>query len=309
MARKYTPFNGPGGESFTTDAERMDAASAHQQAAIEAMRRGQQPQGMGEPVMFGGPSENDLRNRTINAREQQQHLLASAGEQERLGIQAADVGKNYRADAQMRPSLMGAEDSRAEYQEGKPLRDLMSERVLQGFQGGSPMNDQQMDQMALLGAIANKQQMPNLRGQRRQDELAGLQIEDYKRKGALERIQQLADAGDMAGANALAATAGVAVPKQKFGDPNMELSELKAQTQAFGAKDAATFGWDPDQQDVARLDAKANRAIELLVRDYRMPPEEARRIVNQAIQESTAGSAGSIGTGWIDALLQQRGIQ
>ena len=308
MARKYTPFNGPGGESFTTDAERMQFADAGRQAAMDALRGGQQPQEAAPMQQY--LSENDLRNRTINAREQQERLLQTAGEQERMGVTAADVGKNYRTDVQHKAGIMGAEDQRSQYEEGKPLRDLMSERVLSGFQSGAgTMSDAQMDQMALLGAIANKQQMPNLRGQRRQDELAELEIEDYKRKGALERIQQMADAGDMAGAQALAATAGVAVPKQKFGNPMGELDELRGQTGAFATKDAAAFGWDPDQQDVARLDAKANRAVELLVRDYRMPPDEAKRIVNQAIQESVAGSASSMGTGWIDALLQQRGIR
>jgi len=83
-------------------------------------------------------TENALRNRSINDREQKERLLMTAGDQERQGIAAADVGMNYRADAQMRPSLMGAEDSRAKFQEGKPLRDFKQDYAMKALQGLDP---------------------------------------------------------------------------------------------------------------------------------------------------------------------------
>ncbi len=147
MARRYTPFNGAGGESFTTDAERMQFADAQRQASIDALRQAQQPQQamqpqiMGVPVAqsgTGGGDFNDWNNRLRASGEEQQRLMQAGGDQDRLTIQAGDVGKNYRADAQMKPSLMGAEDARAQYTEGKPLRDFKTQYAMEALKGLAP---------------------------------------------------------------------------------------------------------------------------------------------------------------------------
>lgn len=147
MARKYTPFNGPGGESFTTDAERMDAASAHQQAAIEAMRRAGQPQ-EAAPQAQGyqyNPAEfNDWQNRQREMTENKQRLLGTAGDQDRQTIQTGDVGQNYRMETQMKPSLMGQTRADSQYAEGKPLRDFKTQyamKALQGLDSGDMVGD------------------------------------------------------------------------------------------------------------------------------------------------------------------------
>jgi hypothetical protein len=307
MARRYTPFNGPGGEE-TNEGGGVDYASM---AAMDALRRRAQPQ-EAQPMQAQGPdwaTENALRNRGINARENDIARLTAAGEQERMGITTADVGKNYRTDATMRPSLMGAEDERSQMNEGKPIRDLMSQRLLQGFQGGTTMSDQEMDQMALLGAIANKQQMPNLRGQRRQDELAGMQIEDYKRKSAIERIQQLSQNGDIAGAQSLAAEVGVAVPQQDI-NADQAFQSLGSDVKSWGergiAKDAEWFGLAdaPVQEaDLARFMEQANRAEQALIRQKHWTPERAAQEIDLELRR---GAAAGVPTPWIEALLQRR---
>jgi hypothetical protein len=309
MARRYTPFTGPNGEPI----DEGGGGDYGNQAALEVLRRAaQQPQGAA-PMGAPGPdfaTENALRNRTINAREQQERLLQTAGDQERQAILTADTGKNYRTDAQMRPSLMGAEDERAQMNEGKPLRDLMSARVLAGFQDGAgAMSDAQMDQMALLGAIANKQPMPNTRGMRRQDELAGMQIEDYKRKAAIERIQQLSQNGDMAGAQMLAAEAGVAVPQQDI-NADQAFESLGSDVKAWGergiAKDAEWLGFAdaPVQEaDLARFVEQANRAEQALIRQKHWTPERAAQEIDLELRR---GAAAGVPTPWIEALLQRR---
>ncbi len=311
MATRYTPFNGRGGESFTTDAERLQFADAQRQAAMQTLR-GAAPQvdpAAAGPQAYDPAAYQDWRNRLIDTREQKQRLMQEGGNQDRQTIAASDVGMNYRADAQMKPSLMGAEDERQQLNEGKPLRDLVQQKVLEGAQGGAgTMSPDQLDQLALLGSIANKQPLPNLRSQRRQDEMAGLQMDQFKRQQGVDRIQQALDAGDNAAAEALGASLGLPVPKVKFGSGDADLKTLGEDVGQFGVKDNNWFGSDPNEQDVNRLDTQAEQVVQLLMRDHRMPEQEARRIVNQAIQKAVAPNQGGLATGWIDTLLQKRGL-
>lgn len=323
MARRYSVFN-PEGEDIVTDSERMGAATsagaASRAAAAELAARLAQQQGAGQPVMAAPESApgqdfrdfSNWKNRLVTQREQQERLMQTGGDISRQEIAARDVGQNYRTDRATQAGIMGAEDQRSAFNEGKGVRDFKSQMqmdLLKNLSTGGQVSPDQFDQMALMGSILNGQPVPDFSGRSQQRELGAMQLQQLKRQQAQQQIQEALDAGDQGAAEALAAASGVPLPRPSLGDPDQMLQQLGQAATQFGQQDAATFGWDPTQQDVGRIDRQANMAVEALMRSRRLSREQAQQIVNQAIEQALAGPGRSLGTGWIDTLRQQRGIQ
>lgn len=329
VGRLYTPFNGPGGQSFITDEDRFQANRTDSDAAREAAAAA-----LAAQIRM---HQADLADRQAGRMQQGSEFergLSSQENESRLGrdfqggLFDKQLGLSRDLDRSSTDRAFGLADrqnlvpmaevnlARDQFNATNWRNELQKKFLTEqlgamqggaggaGVAGGSGFTIDPEDRSAILTSVLSGQPAAS----HNQRELEKLQLEEARRVAGKSRVQDYINSGDVAAAEALAKQLGVAVNRPKYGNADASVNDLKSAVQGFAAKDNAMFGWDPNMGDVSRLDAQANQAISMLVRDYHMPIEEAQRIVNQAIQQSVAGQRG-MATGWIDTLLQQRGIQ
>lgn len=281
MARRYTPFNGPGGESFTTDAERMQFADAARQAAMQTLRGGQPQEADPQAGYQYNPAEfNDWQNRQREVRENQQAILGTAGDQDRQTILAGDVGKNYRTDATMKPSLMGAEDDRSLMNEGKGVRDLRNqtkEDLMRqwGNMGaasalGGKMSPEEMDQQFLAMQFINEQPMSN-------------PADKQRARADADRARMSQLAASLIGANnpqGREMGAKLFAQDPMFANMGIDPTQLSA---ALAPRDASR---NPDIMGRASVAGPVNRGVQNFVDTAESDPVAASQQINDAIAQA-----------------------
>lgn len=114
-----------------------------------------------------------------------------------------------------------------------------------------------------------------------------------------------ADLGALGEAYKTGNLAGIpSTPKQAI-DPAMLQEAVTNAARRFGEKDAATFGSDPTENDVADILRQRDRLAESVRIQKRVSPEEAQKYANFVIEQQFAGGLEDRwGTGWIQRLKE-----
>ncbi len=89
--------------------------------------------------------------------------------------------------------------------------------------------------------------------------------------------------------------------------PEQQIASLQGDVERFGQQDAATFGFDPTEEDVQRLIKQRDQAAQALrAQNPRLSPEKAMEGANYYIEESLkkGGTDKRWGTEWIKRLRE-----
>ena len=126
--------------------------------------------------------------------------------------------------------------------------------------------------------------------------------------------QQLASrlaAGEIDPAQFKAAAGGdlSAIPRRQVSAiaPEQQIASLQGDVERFGQKDAATFGFDPVEDDVSRIISQRDQVAQALkAQRPQLSPEQAMEGANFYIEESLKknGTDQRWGTEWIAKLRQ-----
>lgn len=249
----------------------------------------------------GWGRQDALTERSLGAQER----IAQMNNQTQLATQGAygDRAANSLALAreQMTPARMQAQLEANKWQEGAGLRGArnsweqtqldMRRSMLRGGASGAP---NQRVMLALMGVDPNAADDP-------QDRMV--------RQAALSALAQRLSSGEIDPQQFQAAARGdySGVPKKQVTaiSPEMQLQSLQSDVQRFGERDAATFGFDPTDEDVSRIIAQRDQAAQALrAQNPRLSPEQAIEGANFYIEEKLRPNADRWGTEWIAKLRQ-----
>jgi hypothetical protein len=314
-----------------SDEEQFNARNAQAAAARQAQMAALQAQ------MQASAQSNDTARYGIDAGLKQNMMMADRDDMrldKQLGAQSGMFDKQAGlsrdldrsstdrafglANINMGAALGRDRREQAMFDEEAPIRQAKSRFQMQALNGGAGAGGQDdliryamamgQDPSPFLHAQNDERQFQRQGQQSQQAAMLAL-IPVLAQKDPAAAAKLLSSIPGYEGIDLTSITPAFEAARPKFGNPDTALGDLGTATTAFGKQDAATVGWDPGEGDVSRIDEMAKNAVGLLVRDYGMSEQEAVAIVNRKIQDSVAGSQNSLGTGWIERLKQQRGIQ
>lgn len=238
-----------------------------------------------------------------------QERIAQMGNQTQIAMggtfQDRTAANQALASQQMRPAQTMADLEASKWNEGAGLR---------GSQNALTQQVNQAKLGALQGGLSGQGANPRLAAA-----LMGInpeQLEDPQdrmMKAAL--AQQLASrlaAGEIDPAQFKAAAGGdlSAIPRRQVSAiaPEQQIASLQGDVERFGQKDAATFGFDPVEDDVNRIITQRDQVAQALkAQRPQLSPEQALEGANYYIEESLKknGTDQRWGTEWI-AKLRER---
>ena len=98
---------------------------------------------------------------------------------------------------------------------------------------------------------------------------------------------------------------GIPVKQASSVTADQQLQALDSSIDTFGSKDAATFGNDPGEEDVARIIAERDRAAQAIrAQNPRISPEQAVQDANFRIEQRLKPYADRWGTEWVARLRE-----
>lgn len=178
-------------------------------------------------------------------------------------------------------------------------------------------SDDALMRMAILGAMAGGQSMPDVGGYLTQRSKAASEADLNKLKIKAQEMElaqaqrkideEAANKRRSAGAAKPGDEPTPLAPIEEFLAQNKGLTDpLASRATGFAEQDASTIGWDPTDQDVDSVVAERDNLAGMLAkRGY--PREEALRQANLLIQRSVQPNSSDINSGWIQKLLQRIG--
>lgn len=128
-------------------------------------------------------------------------------------------------------------------------------------------------------------------------------MESLKRRAA----EAKAGDGDFAGAAGIVQSGELPGPKPvALVSPDVAAQGLAAAAAAFGERDDAMAGWDPDANDVNDLFQRRDEMVEAIMRaEPRADRAQAVQAANRILMDALAPHAKSMNTGWVRQVIQR----
>ena len=206
------------------------------------------------------------------------------------------------AAQQMRPAQTMADLQTQQWQEGSGLRqsgNALSQEInnaklgaIRGGMAGGGGN--QRLAAALMGVNPDQLEDP-------QDRMV--------RAATLQALSQRLASGELDPGQFSAAAKGdySAIPKRQVTAiaPEQQIAALEGTAQRFGERDAATFGFDPTEEDVGSIIRQRDQVAQALKSQRpQLSDEQAKEGANFYIEQKIAPNAERWGTGWIQRLRE-----
>lgn len=298
----YTAYD-TGGQTKMTDMDQI-AEQRRREMADQAFR-GALLNNQNNMTREGWGRQDALTERNLGAQER----IAQMGNQTQLAMggtfQDRTAANQQLAQMQMRPAQTMADLEASKWQEGSGLR-------------GSQNALTQEINTAKLNAIRGGMGGQNGGNSRLAAALMGInpdQLEDPQdrmvRQTVMQALAQRLASGEI---NPQQFQAGVkgdysGIPQKQVTAiaPEQQLQSLQSDVERFGQQDAATFGFDPTEEDVVRLVRQRDQAAQALrAQNPRLSPEQAMEGANFYVEESLkkGGTDKRWGTEWIARLRE-----
>lgn len=296
----YTAFD-TGGQTKLTDMDqvaerrRMEMQDQAFRGALLNNQNNMQREGWGR--------QDALTQQSLGAQER----ISAANNANQLAMggsfQDRTSANQQLAQMQMRPAQTMADLEANKWKEGSGLREsgnaLTQEintaklNAIRGGMGGQGGGNSRLA-AALMGIDPNQLEDP-------QDRLV--------RQTVAQALAQRLAAGEIDPQQFQAGVKGdySGIPKKQVTaiSPEMQIQSLQSDADRFGQRDAATFGFDPGEEDVARIVAQRDQVAQALrSQNPRLSPEQAVEGANFHIEERLRPNADRWGTGWIARLRE-----
>lgn len=249
----------------------------------------------------GWGRQDALTERSLGAQER----ISAANNANQLAMggsfQDRTAANQQLAQMQMRPAQTMADLEANKWQEGAGLREsgnALTQEIntakLNAIRGGMGGQGNSRLSAALMGINPDQLEDP-------QDRMV--------RQTVAQALAQRLASGEI---NPQQFQAGVkgdysGIPQKQVTaiSPEMQVQSLQSDVERFGQQDAATFGFDPTEEDVARLVQQRDQAAQALrAQNPRLSPEQAMEGANFYVEESLkkGGTDKRWGTEWIARL-------
>lgn len=293
----YTAFD-TGGQTKLTDMDmlaeqrRREMSDQTFRSALLNNQNGMQREGWGR--------QDALAARNLGAQERISQgnnatQLAMGG-----SFQDRTAANQQMAQMQMRPAQTMADLEASKWNEGAGLRG--SQNALTQEVNGAKLS-------ALRGGLSGQGANPRLAAA-----LMGInpeQLEDPTDRMLKAALAQRFAAGELDAGQFKAAASGdySGLPRKQVSAiaPEQQIAGLQGDVERFGQKDAATFGFDPVEDDVTRIISQRDQVAQALkAQRPQLSPEQAMEGANFYIEESLKknGTDQRWGTEWIAKLRQ-----
>ncbi len=300
----YTAFD-TGGQTKLTDMDQV--AERRRQEAQDQAFRGALLNNQNNMQREGWDRQNAMTQQGLTAQERiaaanNANQLAMGGSfQDRTAANAAQLS------AQMRPAQTLADLEREKWGAGAALRDAESagkvkrlsfeNGIFDQISGGGAAGGQPIDPKQLRLAMAFMNKDPNL-------------LQDPNDNYARELIKSQVAAGTVDPVDAMAALKSGnygGMPRKQVSAiaPEQQVSALESRVSGFGEKDAATFGFDPTENDVQDIVRQRDQVAQALKSQRpQLSPEQAMEGANWIIEQRLLPNQDRWGTEWIGRLRQ-----
>ena len=293
----YTAFDTSGKTSLTdmdqvAEQRRREMADQAFRGALLNNQNNMQREGWGR--------QDALTQQSLSAQER----IAAANNANQLAMggsfQDRSAANRENLMLQMRPAQTMADLETSKWSEGAGVRGaknqweqtlLQKRQSLLNGQTGSP-NDRVM--LALMGIDPSVAENPDDREMKRElNRVLAAKLAN----GEIDPAQfQAARGGDYSG-----------LPRKEVSSvsPEMQSQALQQDVERFGAKDASTFGFDPGDEDIARILAQRDQVAKAIrMQNPRISPEQATQDANFRIEQGLRPYADRWGTGWVAKLRE-----
>lgn len=296
----YSAFD-TGGQTKLTDMDQI--AERRRQEAQDQAFRGALLNNQNNMQREGWNRQDALTNQSLTAQER----IAAANNANQLAMggsfQDRTSANQQLAQMQMRPAQTMADLETSKWGEGAGLRgsqNALTQEIntaklnaIRGGMGGQGGGNQRLA-AALMGINPDQLEDP----------------QDRMLKSAL--AQQLATrlaSGEIDPAQFKAAVGGdlSAIPRKQVSAiaPEQQVSALEQRVAGFGEKDAATFGFDPTDNDVMDIVRQRDQVAQALKSQRpQLSPEQAMEGANWIIEQKLLPNQDRMGTEWIAKLRQ-----